>query len=487
MMMYTNTRDKDEKVSASQAILNGLANKGGLYVPCELPKIDIAKKSFLEQTYQELAYGVMQPLLSDFSEEELKECIQNAYNDKFTDKKIAPINKQGNDIYLELFHGPTLAFKDMALSVLPYLMTTALKKQGIEKEIVILTATSGDTGKAAMEGFSDVIGTQIIVFYPKNGVSEIQEKQMLTQKGNNTFVVGIDGNFDDAQTSVKQMFEDELLRKELANKNKQFSSANSINIGRLIPQIVYYFYGYQQMVNSGVISMGKKINVSVPTGNFGNILAAHYAKKMGLPINKLICSSNKNNVLTDFFKTGCYSRNREFFVTNSPSMDILISSNLERLLFEAVQKNQERLVELMNNLKQVGDYQLTKQEKETLSGIYAGFTDELAIETVVKQVFRESNYVLDPHTAVAKNVADEFRENEGDELEILIISTANPYKFPEVFTGKTPKGEEINQFHQKSNMKIPLAITELDQLPIRQKDYIKTSEMKQKVRDLLKI
>lgn len=486
-MMYQSTRDKNERVTASKAILNGLASKGGLYIPEEFPTILITEETFLQQTYQELAYKIMQPLLADFSEEELKKCISEAYNDKFTDKKIAPLNKQGADYYLELFHGPTLAFKDMALSILPYLMTTALKKQEVDQEIVILTATSGDTGKAAMEGFSDVEGTKIIVFYPKDGVSDIQEKQMLTQRGDNTFVVGIDGNFDDAQTSVKQMFEDQELEELLNQHHMQFSSANSINIGRLVPQIVYYFYGYQQLVKRGEIELGEKINVSVPTGNFGNILASYYAKKMGLPINRLICASNRNKVLTDFFNTGSYLKNRDFFVTNSPSMDILVSSNLERLLFEVVDKDNSRLNNLMYDLKQQGNYHLLEIEKNKLEDFYAGFAEEEEIEEVIQQVFMESSYVIDPHTAVAKKVADDYRKMEKEPLKMMIVSTASPYKFPACFIGPNHEGKEVAVLHEKTQLPIPKVIEELDKLPIRHETNIKTRDMKQTVLSLLNL
>ncbi|MEG0732329.1 MAG: threonine synthase [Vagococcus sp.] len=482
-MMYQSTRNKEEQVTASQAILKGLASDGGLFVPVDIPKVDIKEVGFFNQTYQELAYKIMQPFLSDFTEEELKECINRAYDDKFTNEKIAPLRKVGEDYYLELYHGSTLAFKDMALSILPYLMTTAVKKQKIDNEIVILTATSGDTGKAAMEGFSDVEGTKIIVFYPKDGVSDIQEKQMVTQKGNNTFVVGINGNFDDAQKAVKDMFENDKLNKELASKNKQFSSANSINIGRLVPQIVYYFYAYQQLIESKEISLGELINVSVPTGNFGNILAAFYAKQMGLPIDYLICASNKNNVLTDFFSSGHYSRNRDFYVTNSPSMDILVSSNLERLLYEITNKDTNRLNGLMTDLKQRGEYSLDPVEFKRLDGFFAGFTEEEKIETIVKAVFEQTKEVIDPHTAVAKKVADEFDKNQN---KTVIVSTASPFKFPRVFTGEVEAGSEIKALHEISQLPIPKVISELEDLEIRHHHVVELSEMEDKVLEFLR-
>lgn len=486
-MKYQSTRGFETTVTASAAILKGLAPDGGLYVPTEIPKFDLTNDTFLTSTYQELAYNVMQPLLSDYTEEELKSCINQAYDEKFDDALIAPLKKKGNDYYLELFHGPTLAFKDMALSILPYLMTTALKKQGIKDEIVILTATSGDTGKAAMEGFADVEGTKIIVFYPKNGVSDVQERQMLTQQGDNTFVVGIHGNFDDAQKTVKEMFSSEELKETLKLNDKQFSSANSINIGRLMPQIVYYYYGYQQLVNSKEITLGDKINVSVPTGNFGNILAAYYAKQMGLPIDVLICASNKNNVLTDFFHSGEYDRNRDFYVTNSPSMDILVSSNLERLLFYITGKQSNRLQELMTSLEKTGVYQLTETEKSYVKDFFAGFASEAEIESVVKTIFEEDKYVMDPHTAVAKKVVDDYAKVSKNTNKTIIVSTASPYKFPEVFTGETKAGEEVSRLHELSGLEIPKPILDLEKLENRPETVIELSEMTSTVLNILEI
>ncbi len=332
-MIYVSTRDGQERATASQAILKGLANDGGLFVPERIPALDVPLSKLGDMTYQQTAYEVMKQYLTDFSEEELKSCIAKAYDAKFDTEKIAPLVKKDDAWFLELFHGATIAFKDMALSILPHLMITSARKNQVKNEIVILTATSGDTGKAALAGFAGVEGTRIVVFYPKDGVSAIQEKQMVTQKGDNTCVVGIHGNFDQAQTGVKKMFSDPALAKEMEAEGYQFSSANSINIGRLVPQIVYYVYAYGRLLKAGEISEGETINVVVPTGNFGNILAAFYAKNMGLPIGKLICASNENKVLFDFFRTGVYDRNREFILTNSPSMDILISSNLERLIY----------------------------------------------------------------------------------------------------------------------------------------------------------
>ena len=332
-IMFKSTRGDKNYVTASQAIVQGIANDGGLFVPETIPTIDFPLEKITEMSYQELAYEVLKLILTDYTEEELKYCINSAYDEKFDTKLIAPLVSAGNGNFLELFHGKTIAFKDMALSILPYLLKTAAKKNGVEEKIVILTATSGDTGKAALEGFADVEGTKIIVFYPEDGVSDVQKMQMVTQKGANTCVAAIKGNFDDAQSAVKRIFTDNELKAELKKNGYVFSSANSINIGRLAPQIVYYFYAYAQMVKAGKINMGDEINFTVPTGNFGNILAGFYAKNMGLPVKQLICASNDNKVLFDFFSTGVYDINRDFIVTVSPSMDILISSNLERLLY----------------------------------------------------------------------------------------------------------------------------------------------------------
>ena len=429
-IMYKSTRSNSDKVTASQAILKGLADDGGLFVPDSIPALEVPLEKLADMTYQETAYEVMKLFLSDFTEEELKHCINGAYDDKFDTKEIAPLVKKDGAYYLELFHGKTIAFKDMALSILPYLMTTAAKKNGVKNEIVILTATSGDTGKAALAGFADVPGTSIIVFYPKNGVSPIQEKQMLTQKGENTNVVGIIGNFDDAQTGVKEMFHSKNLAERMNAKGYQFSSANSINIGRLVPQIVYYVYAYGQLLKQGEITCGEKMNVVVPTGNFGNILAAFYAKNMGLPIETLYCASNENKVLFDFFQTGTYDRNRKFVLTSSPSMDILISSNLERLLFFASGFDDKMVSELMTKLNTEGRY---KVASEVFAKINADFDagccdDEHAAETIHK-LWTEEKYLCDTHTAVAVRVYEDYRARTGDQTPTVIASTASPFKF----------------------------------------------------------
>lgn len=418
-VLYKSTRGKEETVTASMAILKGLSEDGGLFVPTEIPKLDVPMDELAKMSYQETAYEVMKCFLTDFTEEELKNCINNAYDEKFDTKEIAPLHEADGAYFLELYHGATIAFKDMALSILPHLMTTAAKKNQVKNEIVILTATSGDTGKAAMAGFADVPGTKIIVFYPKHGVSPIQEKQMVTQKGNNTYVVGITGNFDDAQTAVKKMFNDKELEAELDVAGYQFSSANSINIGRLVPQVVYYVYAYAKLLENEEIKAGEKINVTVPTGNFGNILAAYYAKQMGVPIAKLICASNENKVLFDFFKTGVYDKNREFILTSSPSMDILISSNLERLIYTIAGQDAGKNAELMRQLKEEGVYEITEEMRGQLGDFVGGFATEEETKETIKNTYEKTGYVMDTHTAVAAHVCAQYRKESGDEKKNL--------------------------------------------------------------------
>ena len=426
---YKSTRNSNMNVTASEAILKGLAPDGGLFVPDKLPKLKVAFDELKDMTYQETAYAVMKEFLTDFTEDELKACIEKAYDAKFDTEEIAPLVKVDDTYYLELFHGATIAFKDMALSILPHLLTTAAKKNHAKNEIVILTATSGDTGKAALAGFADVEGTRIIVFYPKNGVSKVQELQMVTQKGNNVGVVAIHGNFDNAQSGVKAMFENKELAEKLNEKGYQFSSANSINIGRLVPQVAYYVYAYAKLLQNEEIEAGEKINVVVPTGNFGNILAAYYAKQMGTPIDKLICASNENKVLFDFFQTGIYDKNREFMLTTSPSMDILISSNLERLLYLIAGEDSDKTKALMEELKATGKYTITDDMKERLADFAAGFASEEATDASIKKVYDKTGYVMDTHTAVADHVCSVYREETKDTKKCVIASTASPYKF----------------------------------------------------------
>ena len=428
-LLYKSTRDAEKTVTASQAILKGLADDGGLFVPVSIPKLPVSLGELKEMTYQEIAYTVMKEFLTDFTEEELKSCIAKAYDSKFDTEEIAPLAKVEDAYYLELFHGATIAFKDMALSILPHLLTTSAKKNQVKNEIVILTATSGDTGKAALAGFADVEGTKIIVFYPKNGVSRVQELQMVTQKGDNTSVVAIHGNFDNAQSGVKAMFENKELEKELNEAGYQFSSANSINIGRLVPQVVYYVYAYAKLLQNEEIAEDEEINVVVPTGNFGNILAAYYAKNMGIPIAKLICASNENKVLYDFFQTGTYDRNREFVLTTSPSMDILISSNLERLIYKISGEDARKDTDLMTELKTKGSYAITGEMKANLADFAAGYATEEQVAKTIHDIYEDTGYVMDTHTAVAATVYKAYREDSKDDRKTVIASTASPYKF----------------------------------------------------------
>ena len=491
-VLYNSTRSAGNPVKASTAILKGLSDDGGLFVPDHIPALDKSVEELSKMTYQEVAYEVMKLFLTDFTEEELKSCINKAYDEKFDTEVIAPLVEAKGAYYLELFHGATIAFKDMALSILPHLLITSAKKNNIKNEIVILTATSGDTGKAALAGFADVEGTRIIVFYPKNGVSPIQEKQMVTQKGDNTFVVGIHGNFDDAQTGVKKIFSDKELAKEMAEKGFQFSSANSINIGRLVPQIVYYVYAYAQLLAEGKVGAGEKINVVVPTGNFGNILAAFYAKNMGLPIEKLICASNDNKVLYDFFSTGTYDRNREFMLTTSPSMDILISSNLERLIYRIAGNDAIKNAELMSALSGTGKYEITEEMKAQLQDFYGNYASEAETAETIKNLYEDCGYVIDTHTAVAASVYDKYVKETGDATKTVIASTASPYKFTrsvmEAIEDKYASMEDfalVDELCKLANVEVPNAIDEIRNAQIRHNNICEVEEMKQVVKNFL--
>ena len=491
-ILYKSTRGTGECVTASQAILKGLAEDGGLFVPTELPKLDVTMNELKTMSYQETAYAVMKQFLTDFTEEELKHCINSAYDSKFDTEVIAPLVKVGDTYHLELFHGATIAFKDMALSILPHLLTTAAKKNNVTKDIVILTATSGDTGKAALAGFADVPGTKIIVFYPKNGVSKVQELQMVTQKGDNTSVVAIHGNFDNAQSGVKALFEDKELEKELSEAGYQFSSANSINIGRLVPQVVYYVYAYAKLLENEEIENGEEINVTVPTGNFGNILAAYYAKQMGVPIAKLICASNENKVLFDFFKTGKYDRNREFVLTSSPSMDILISSNLERLIYTIAGQDAKKNSELMEALKKDGVYEITPEMKEKLSDFEGGYSTEEETKETIGGTYKSTGYVMDTHTAVAAHVSRAYRDASKDQKKMLVASTASPYKFARsVMTAIDEKYDELEEFalidelEKVSGVAIPNAIEEIRNAQIRHTKECDVDKMKETVKEIL--
>ena len=479
-LTYQSTRGGEKEVTASMAILQGLAKDGGLFMPSCIPQLDVPLEKLASMTYQETAYEVMKLFLTDYTEKELKDCIARAYDSKFDTEEIAPLAKADGAYYLELYHGSTIAFKDMALSILPHLMTTAARKNHVDREIVILTATSGDTGKAAMAGFADVPGTRIIVFYPKDGVSKVQELQMRTQKGDNTSVVAIHGNFDDAQTGVKKMFGDKDLEAELMGKGFQFSSANSINIGRLVPQIVYYVYAYAKLLEAGEIEKGENINVVVPTGNFGNILAAYFAKRMGLPVKTLVCASNDNKVLYDFFTTGIYDRKREFILTNSPSMDILISSNLERLIYMSTGCDALASGNLMRGLSQEGRYEVTPEMRAFMSDF----------------VFDDTGYLIDTHTGVAASVYGNYRKESGDDTKTVIASTASPYKFShsvmEAIAGREglegkDEFEIVDALSALSGVAVPQAVEEIRHAAVRHNRECGVDDMKNEVKDILGI
>lgn len=491
-VLYKSTRGDGSTVTASQAILKGLAGDGGLYVPVQIPKLNIPMSDLIKMNYQEVAYEVMGRFFTDFTEEELKSCIAHAYDEKFDTQEIAPLHEGDGVYYLELFHGATIAFKDMALSILPHLLTTSARKNKVHNEIVILTATSGDTGKAAMAGFADVPGTRIIVFYPKDGVSPVQEKQMLTQKGKNTHVVAIRGNFDDAQTGVKQIFNDKELAEELEREGFQFSSANSINIGRLVPQVVYYVHAYASLVRRGKLKDGEKMNVVVPTGNFGNILAAYYAKNMGLPIGELICASNDNKVLYDFFRTGNYDRNREFILTTSPSMDILISSNLERLIYK-IAGSEEKNKAFMESLSDSGAYGITDEMKAELKDFYGNYATEDEAAAAIRKLYEDTGYVIDTHTAVAAAVYDKYKAETKDLATTVIASTASPYKFArsvlhaidaERFDTLTDM-EQIDALCETAKVPVPDAIEEIRTAPVLHDTVVEVDEMDGIVKKIL--
>ena len=476
------------------AILNGLAKDGGLYIPDQIPAFTAPLEEIVKLSYRECAYAVMKPYLDDFTEEELLACINGAYDEKFDSPAFAPVVKKDGAYFIELFHGATIAFKDMALSILPYLLTTAAKKNDSKEEIVILTATSGDTGKAAMAGFADVPGTRIIVFYPKGGVSRVQELQMLTQKGENTAVVKFRGNFDDAQSAVKKTFGDPAVNEQLHSCGFRFSSANSINIGRLIPQIVYYVNGYAQLVQQGEIACGDTVNICVPTGNFGNIFAAYLAKEMGLPVGKLICASNENRVLTDFFNSGTYDKNRPFLLTSSPSMDILISSNLERLIYMSCGRSAEKNSAFMRSLSTAGKYEITDAMRASLTSFRGGCATEEEVAEAIAKCFKESGYVIDTHTGVGAAVYGRYRAESGDETPTLIASTASPYKFAKSVVGAIDPDfradddfEYIDRLCRLSGVPEPKAVTEIRRAEIRHDRETDAETLADTVKEILGI
>lgn len=460
MMKYVSTRDNSQQVTAAHAISQGISRERGLFVPQSFPQVGEEELSAMgDLSYVQRAALILGKYLTDFTREELLEMAGKAYGGgKFDDEAVAPLSKVGEGMYiLELWHGPTCAFKDMALQMLPLLMTRSVEMEHPGRETVILVATSGDTGKAALEGFKDVPGTRILVFYPENGVSDVQKLQMVTQEGENVGVCGVKGNFDDAQTAVKNIFTSREAAEKLAEKGMAFSSANSINWGRLVPQVVYYFSAYAQLLHEGEISPGEVVNVAVPTGNFGNILAAYYAKRMGLPIGKLICASNRNKVLADFFQTGVYDRNREFYETISPSMDILISSNLERLLYHLHGEDDGEVRRMMGELESGGKYRISphafQEMKESFAG---GFADDVQTKATIARYFKEYGYLPDTHTAVALQVYQDYRESTGDTRKVIVASTANPHKFAdsvlEALTGEKAQGDELARARQLESL-----------------------------------
>lgn len=484
-MKFRSTRGLEKEIPSAEAIINGIAKDGGLYVPDEFPKVYDKLKENTNIKYEELAFKVINEYFTDIDDAELMGAINDAYNNRF-DVKV-------KNNFLELYHGPTCAFKDAALLFLPQIMKRAKKNQGIKEEVTILTATSGDTGKAALEGFAGVDGFKVVVYYPKNGVSAIQERQMSSQEGDNVKVIGIKGNFDDAQTGVKQIFGDDDFKAKLAQKGYILSSANSINIGRLVPQIVYYFYGYFNLVNQGVIKLDDKINVVVPTGNFGNILAGYYAKQMGLPIDKFICASNENKVLTDFFETGVYDKKRELILTESPSMDILVSSNLERLLYEASGRNPEIVSELMNSLNAKGVYEVNDKVKSFIKEFYGNFATTDEVYAAIKEEYEKQNYVMDTHTAVAHVVKNKYVKETGDDKPALVLSTASPYKFPRsICNALNIDVKDIDDFkvltklHEETKTGIPKNLANLENAKVLHDELWDKSQMKDALLSFLK-
>lgn len=495
-MQYISTRDREQQFSASQAIAKGLADDGGLLTPVYLPKLPRrALEELKDMSYQQRAVYVMKLFLDEFTVKELTDFANAAYGpEKFDTPAVAPVRAlDSNTFCLELWHGPTCAFKDMALQMLPHLLTASLRKQEEEKTVCILVATSGDTGKGALEGFKDVDHTRILVFYPKDGVSAIQELQMVTQEGDNVGVCSVVGNFDDAQTGVKKLFSDEKLREELAQRGFFLSSANSINWGRILPQLVYYISAYCDLLNLGKITMGEKVNYCVPTGNFGNILACWYAGQMGLPVGKLICASNSNNVLTDFLATGTYDKNRPFHTTMSPSMDILVSSNLERLLFALSGQNDQEVAGYMKQLGEKGCYTVSEEIKAKLQAdFYGGFCDEAKTSAIIAQVWKEHHYLIDPHTAVAYGVMQDYREATGDDRKTVFVSTASPFKFCDSVLHSLGVAQvreglgALDQLAEVSGRPAPVPLASLRDKAVRFEESVDKEKMMDVVLDMLR-
>ncbi len=484
-MKFRSTRGLEKEIASAKAIINGISKDGGLYVPDEFPKVYDELKKNTKIKYEDLAFKVINEYFTDIDDAELMGAINDAYNGRFDVK----VEKN----FLELYHGPTCAFKDAALLFLPQIMKRAKKICDVKEDITILTATSGDTGKAALEGFAKVDGFKVVVYYPKNGVSPIQERQMVSQEGDNVKVIGIKGNFDDAQTGVKEIFGDQKFRDELVKKGYVLSSANSINIGRLVPQIVYYFYGYFNLVNQGVIKLDDPINVVVPTGNFGNILAGYYAKQMGLPIDRFICASNENKVLTDFFETGVYDKKRELVLTESPSMDILVSSNLERLLYEACGRDSSVVADLMKQLNTKGVYEVNDKIKEFIKIFYGNYATTEEVYAAIKEVYEKENYVMDTHTAVAYVVKEKYIKETNDNKPALVVSTASPFKFPRsICNALNIDVEGINDFEvlkklsESTKNEIPKNLACLENAPILHDEVWDKTQMRDALLSFLK-
>ena len=478
-MKYQSTRGSRNTKTAAQAVIQGIAEDRGLYVPEQIPAFPGKIEDMVGKPYKEVAFKIIKAFFDDYTDEEMQHCVDS----KFEAEDVVPVVEAGGAYFLELYHGRTAAFKDMALSILPYLLTTAMKKENEDKKICILTATSGDTGKAALEGFADVRGTEIIVFFPNQGVSEVQERQMITQEGDNTHVFAIKGNFDDAQTGVKKIFNDSDFAEKLAGMGCKLSSANSINIGRLVPQVAYYVYGYAKLIEKGVIKAGDKVNIVVPTGNFGNILAAYYAGQMGIPVNRFICASNKNRVLTDFFENGEYDIDRDFYLTNSPSMDILISSNLERLLYHLSGNDGDEIKSLMDALENEKHYKVSDKIREGMKDFCGGSATVEETNETIGQMYDEHRYLMDTHTAVAYKVYKDYVEKTGDETPTLIASTASAYKFAESVAQAIGLAKEDNGFEYvkaveaATGVKVPSGLKDLDKKEIRHRDVIEIPDM----------
>ncbi len=502
-MNYESTRGSNQRRSSTQAIICGIAEDKGLYVPEKIPMLPLQPEEMKGMDYRQIAFEIIHAFFDDFTEEELRTCVNGAYDSKFEAKDIVPVKKAAGAWFLELYHGRTAAFKDMALSILPYLMTTCCRKEGEKDKICILTATSGDTGKAALEGFAGVDGTEIIVFYPQNGVSQVQERQMVSQEGDNTHVIAIRGNFDDAQTGVKKIFADDKMADELARQGIKLSSANSINIGRLVPQVAYYVYAYVKLLEEGALKDGEAMNIVVPTGNFGNILAAYLAGKMGIPVGKLICASNENNVLTDFIRTGVYDARRQFHLTSSPSMDILISSNLERLLYLLEDRDGQAVRRWMEALDREKVYEVSPKVREGLKDFYGGFCDEEQTDKTIAKLWSEDKHLVDTHTAVAYKVYEDYVAETKDMTPTVIASTASAYKFAEnvaaalgIGSGKvrmmTGSAEEptgfdyVRALYQYTGVEIPSGLRDLDKKPVLHKGVCDKDKMAQAVLDVLK-